>query len=162
MRFLIINLTNQKIPITRTTMEKVVLLPHKPYLMETMHNPEINFWMNCTDTRFRIISNNTEISRYMQVLDNQAKNNTAETTDTDKGVIEVKPEAVTVMNETVSEEIAEEIVDNTQVESVVEYTEDNLIKMKVADLKDLANSLNIQIPNGANKATIIETIIANQ
>lgn len=156
MRFLIINLTNQKIPITRTTLEKVVLIPHKPYLLETMHNPEINFWMNCADTRFRVISNATEISRYMQVLENQAKNNTAES-NVVENITEVKPDAVTITNEVVSE--------NTEVKGEVEshkYTEEELVAMKVTDLKNLANSLNIQLPSGANKATIIETIIANQ
>ena len=158
MCFLIINLTNNVIPITRTTLEKVELLPHKPFLLETMHNPEINFWRNCTDIRFKIMSEATEIDRYLKVLENQAKNNTA--TETVKVTDnKVEPEEVPVVTD-VSLSNKEVKVEETP--TLTTYTEEELVGMKVTELKNIAQQLNIKLTNNVNKATIIQTILDNQ
>jgi len=168
MRFVIINLTDRVIPITKTNMEKVNLAPHKPYVLETMHTPEIKFWQNCTDSRFKVMSDPNVIDRYLRVLKNQEEATTKQTaveqpkkvetskvevnnTDTNNIKVEepiksnaVTPEAVVVENES------------------TKYTEEQLIGMKVTELKSLAAQLGIALPANANKSLIIETIYNNQ
>ena len=73
MIFVIINRTDKVIPITRTSMEKVNLLPHKPYVLETLHTPEIHFWQHCTDSRLVVMTDANTIERYLRVLKNQEK-----------------------------------------------------------------------------------------
>ena len=170
MRFVIINLTNAVIPITRTNMQKANLIPHKPFLLETMHTPEIKFWQSCTDPRFRILSDSTEIDRYLKVVANQAKNNTANTenvvsTQTDT-TPQPEPEQNTIEPQPVTE-IPNDVVENEVKEEVVEeetktYTGEQLAEMKVAELKVIASELNITIPSSTNKAGIIDLILKNQ
>ena len=148
MRFVIINLTNTVIPITRTNMQKANLIPHKPFLLETMHTPEIKFWQSCTDPRFRILSDSTEIDRYLKVVANQAKNNTANienVTPTQKDVTPqpepeqntTEPQPVTeIPNNVVVNEVKEEVVD----EETKTYTGEQLTEMKVAELKRYINT----------------------
>lgn len=148
MIFVIINKTDRVIPITRTNMEKVNLEPHKPYVLETVHNPEIRFWQNCTDGRFAIISDTVSIERYLRVLSNQEKNNTAKT--------ETKQtQAVTNINNDVAVNTKEENINKTI------YTEAQLMALKVADLKTILTSMNVTIPN-TNKAGLVELILNNQ
>lgn len=150
MRFLILNLTDRPIPITRTNMKKVTLEAHKPYLLETMHTPEINFWQKCTDRRFKILTNATEIDRYLKVVANQAN-------------ISKESNAVTTINTPAETKISNETeVVNKEQDNKTVYAESDLVSMKVVELKELASSLKIQLPANANKATIITTIMENQ
>ena len=180
MRFVIINLTNKVIPITRTDAQKVNLIPHKPYVMETMHNPEIKFWQSCTDARFKIISNPTEIDRYLKVLANQVKHNTANNVVTDnsaipqsenKEVVEVTPKAEPVINEVNKVEEVVSVTEqsdavttnnNVEVNEVNRYSADDLVVKKVVELKAIASELNIAFPSSTNKAGLIDLILKAQ
>ncbi len=145
MIFVIINRTDKVITITRTNMEKVNLVPHKPYVLETVHNPEIRFWQNCTDNRFAILSDTATIQRYIRVLDNQEKNTAAKT--------ETKQtQAVTNTNN--------DVAVDTKVEKTI-YTEAQLMALKVVDLKAILTSMNVTIPN-TNKAGLVKLILDNQ
>lgn len=173
MRFVIINLTDRVIPITRTNMEKVILAPHKPYVLETMHTPEIKFWQSCTDSRFKVMTDSATIDRYLKVLKNQENVSTVKVdTPVEKQEVKIENKAeIKVENiNTEDVEVVEEPVKSDAVTpktDVVEtentkYSEEQLIGMKVTELKSLAAQLGIALPNNANKSLIIETIYNNQ
>ena len=155
MIFVIINRTDKVIPITRTSMEKVNLLPHKPYVLETLHTPEIHFWQHCTDSRLVVMTDTNTIERYLRVLKNQEKNNTAPQ--------QAQPVTITNTDVTVAPEVNNEAV-NEPVEEVVntKYTEEQLVALKVVDLKAILTEMDVTIPTSINKAGLVQLILDNQ
>ena len=166
MRFVIINLTDRVIPITRTNMEKVILAPHKPYVLETMHTPEIKFWQSCTDSRFKVMTDSATIDRYLKVLKNQENVSTVKVDTSVENKAEIKveninTEDVKVVEEPIKSDAVTPKTDVVETENT-KYSEEQLIGMKVTELKSLAAQLGIALPNNANKSLIIETIYNNQ
>lgn len=165
MNFLILNLTNNPIPITRVNMEQVIVNPHKHYLLETVHRPEINFWQNCTDGRFRVIVDQKAIDRYLKVIHNQEVNNTSTVTAKVDNVVTESSKTVTKeesVDNTVSDNnvsvnentITDEVIDVSK----IKYTEESLLDMKVTELRELAATNNVAVPTNCNKATLVTTL----
>ena len=183
MKILIINLTNEPVDIRLADTSLVTIAPHKPYILDSFHRPEINFWTNCTDSRFKVIVDQNEVIRYSRVVANQLKHSakvnvvkeemsdTNETPDTTK------------LNDVVAEEIikesnieviktAEDISDTTSNNTVedkeeilnktVELTKEELDKMTVASLKVLASRLEVKLPLNAKRKEIIDILLKTE
>ena len=168
MIFVILNLTDNVVPITRTNMEKINIMPHKHYVLNTAHRPEINFWNNCTDPRLKVLKDATVIDRYLRVIKNQENNNTAKVVKTpdeknQNAVTKVdKDVAVKVTNEVKVEEAKVEATENTTENTTKKYTDIELASMKVVELKALLNKMGIAFESNVNKAGLIELVLNNQ
>ena len=147
MRLIIINLTDKIVPITRTNLQKVNLPPHQPYVLDTLHNPEIKFWQNCTDPRFKIISNPTEIDRYLKVVSNRDKTKIAtekiETKQTAPSTVKSEPIYNNVETTNIKN-VSAVSTDNTKVtESVVEIVDNNINEKSNDVTEDVENVSNV-------------------
>nr|DAU63652.1 MAG TPA: Rho termination factor, N-terminal domain [Caudoviricetes sp.] len=179
MKILIINLTNEPVSIVLADTSKAVLTPHKPYILDSFHRPEINYWTNCTDSRFKVIVDQAEVLRYCKVEANRAKGNSK--------IINTETVAkqVDIINNDKDEVIANQIIEDSNIdvvktadttlednvakdkevkaEEVVSHTFDldkeGLENMSVASLKVLANKLEVKLPVNAKKKEIIEILL---
>ena len=179
MKILIINLTNEPISIVLADTSKATLIPHKPYILDSVHRPEINYWTNCTDSRFKVIVDQPEVLRYCKVMANRAKcNHKVINTETvakqvdiinkdkdeviaNKIIEDSNIDIVKTADTTLEEEIKKDM--EVKAEDIAEHTVDldkqGLENMSVASLKVLANRLEVKLPVNAKKKEIIEILL---
>jgi hypothetical protein len=179
MKILIINLTNEPVSIVLADTSKATLIPHKPYILDSVHRPEINYWTNCTDSRFKVIVDQPEVLRYCKVEANRAKGNhkiintetvakQAEVISKDKDeaianeiIKESNIDIVKTAETTLEEAIAKDKEVNVEepVKHTLDLDKEGLENMSVASLKVLANRLEVKLPVNAKKKEIIETLL---
>lgn len=175
MKILIINLTNEPIDICLADASIVSITPHKPYILDSFHRPEINFWTSCTDPRFKVIVDQNEVLRYSRVVANQLKHsnatkkiqpivvdNAVETTDeeVEKIIEESNIDVIKTASETpIVEETKEVLPEDVK---TVDLKREELEKLTVASLKVLASRLEVQIPPYTKRKDIIEMLLKTE
>lgn len=159
MQILIINLTDKPIDICLADTSTAVLTPHKPYILNSVHRPEINFWSNCLDPRFKVVTDQNEVIRYSRAIANRAKftndvvNVIGDTTVTEEPIDSVDEEVTENVN------IVKETSENIE---TVDVNKEELEKMNVASLKAVAKKLEVQLPVNAKRKEIIELLLKDR
>lgn len=187
MRIIIINRTDKTQKIRKSNGDIVAINAYSPYILETNFNPEINFWKNCTDTRF-IVSDRiqdlnklvaslpkTVANKQKQIISDFKSNTNTTTTEVnfkiiDKPVIEtvsnindsnINKESISVsVNNSNNIEIEPDTIDVLDKAYVKADKDFNIAlgELSVKDLKILSEKYNIELPKQCKKAVMIEII----
>lgn len=179
MQIIIINRTGKAQQIRKSNGDIVVIKAYSPYTLETTFKPEINFWTNCTDDRFIVTDNVSNLHRILaqlpkKVVDKQKEMLTKTTSSTDSNL--KKEESIQTIHPVTEEPTGKEKTDiNTEVVTQAKSDskqilgdaynknksnmENEIRNLKLSDLKILASKQGVKIPYNCKKADLAELII---
>ena len=181
MQILIINRTDKAQQIRKSNGDIVVIKAYSPYTLETTFKPEINFWTNCTDDRFIVADNVSNLQKILaqlpkKVVDKQKEMLTkttssanpnpkeTESNEAHKSIEEepIKKEVVVSTNDT--ETVTQAKSDSKQLigdayNKNKSDRENEIRNLKLSDLKILASKQGVKIPYNCKKADLAELII---
>lgn len=134
MRIIIINRTDKTQKIRKSNGDIVAINAYSPYILETNFNPEINFWKNCTDTRFIVSDRIQDLNKLVASLPKTVANKQKQI------ISDFKSNTTT---NTTTTETNSKIIDKPVIEPVSNINDSNINKEPIS--VSVNNSNNIEI-----------------